>query len=332
MNNNDFVSYPTEEMGYAPGGIAIEPKSNLDLPPGCVPVEYLQSVPPKYMRVHFANDEVKQAQEILQKFKLPNERYMVPTKMQIDVKECDLILTEDIVKQLPKAEQERAVPLVMPIKIAYAPPIVYRFISKQYVDKFFDEGELQISNFDRCKRIELGDRRDQGEGLCTFTGISGDNTVQMVVGVANNPLMLCSSLAINAKHDDGDSCIMVQDLDFFIGAITDALIKTGIPVSRVLHGPCTYSERSIVKKFGDENKVITQLVKETSGPNKAFDFNHMFSVANDIGGIRNYFTKEPKFSDEYEYRIVWDCEKPQGIKPIKIYLGKDVIKKCCERC
>ena len=67
-DNDSFVCYPTEQMGYVPGGIAIEPSTNQDLPKGCSPIECKKLVRQPLKEVHFAGDEIQRAFQIMQSF------------------------------------------------------------------------------------------------------------------------------------------------------------------------------------------------------------------------------------------------------------------------
>ena len=329
-DNDSFVCYPTEQMGYVPGGIAIEPSTNPDLPKGCSPLECKKLVRQPLKEVHFAGDDIQRAFQIMQSFKLPTG-HLVPIKVRTSIEECNLVLPEGIVSQLTGEEQARAKEFVPPIQVSYEPPVMYRFIGKEYIDRFFETGELQLSTFNRCKTAEVGGRSDTGEGICTFVGIMGDQTVETVVGAGGNPLMLCFSLGVNARHDKYDGSIVVHDFPRFMMSITEELVKKGVPVLRVMHGPCTYSERLIVKRGIREDESMSQFVNAVSGNKSSFDFDLLRIIANQIGGVRNYFTKPPCFSDEQEYRMVWDCADGYEGDVIKVNLDKKVVEMCCDR-
>ena len=329
-DNDSFVCYPTERMGYAPGGIAIEPKTNPDLPKGCKPIECRKPPIQRLMEVHFVGDEIKRAFHIMEAFKLP-AGCLVPIKAKTSIEECSLVLSEDIVSQLTEVEQGRAKVFVPPAQLLYEPPVLYRFIGKKWVDKFFEVGELQISTFQRCKTKEVDDRSDTGEGLCTFVGIIDNKTVETVVGTKGNPLMLCFSLGVNARHKKDDGCIVIHDINALVVAITEALVKAGFSVARVMHGPCTYSQRLVVKRTLGRNEVVSQLVDDVSVNQKSFDLDVVLNLAAQVGGVRNYFTKPPSFCDEQEYRIVWDCTNECKEDSVKVNLDKDVVKRCCDR-
>ena len=298
----------TEEEGYVPGGYLIEPKKVPNLPSGVTQVEYFELLAPKLFALDFRGTDLARIQKLLEEHDTNHTAYIVPQKVKIAVDEYRLIIPESLLNILTKRERAKTKIFVPPAQIQYQPPVLYRFIKGRYAKELMEEGKIRISSFERCRKCEngCGERFDQGEGKGVFSVQVGDCTAEFMLQVGGNPLMFCMALSPDARKGKDDVCIEIFDLQLLVNAISVGLIKAGIIIKRVLHGPCSYSDRLFVRKCvraGHElEKFIDQL---TSG--KGLDFHRCGAIPLMEIGDRHYFTKPISFSDEHEYRIVWDC-------------------------
>ena len=299
----------TEDEGYVPGGYLIEPEKVPNLPSGVTQVEYFELLAPKLFALDFKGTDLPRIQKLLEERDSNHTAHIVPQKVKMSVDEYRLILPESLLNMLTKREQARAKVFVPPAQIQYQPPVLYRFIKGRYARELMEEGKIRISSFLRCRKCEngCGERFDQGEGKGLFVVQAGDCTAEFMLQVGGNPLMFCMALSPDARKERDDVCIEIFDLPLLINAISASLAKEGIKIKRVMHGPCSYSDRLFVRRCvraGYEfEKFIDQLI---SG--RGLDFHRCGEIPLMEIGDRHYFTKPMRFSDEHEYRIVWDCD------------------------
>lgn len=122
-------------------------------------------------------------------------------------------------------------------------PTVWRFIEKEYVDNFFETGEIMLSTYVHCAGLEDEIRKDTEEGKVTLESTKGTLRSEMKIGVGSNAFILCSSLSQNNEYSNGkvyDACIEISDILAFIRTITLKLIQQ-INVIGVVHGACMYN-------------------------------------------------------------------------------------------
>ena len=298
----------TEEAGYVPGGYLIEPDKADDLPPGVTQVEYFEKVAPKLYTLDFKSDNLPRIQKLLSEHNTDSTSFIVPSKVSIE--EFRLIISEDLLGLLTKNEQDRAEPFAPPAQIQYQAPILYRFIKRRYAKELIEEGKLRISSFERCRKCEegCGERFDQGEGKGVFSIQAGDITGEFVLQVGGNPLMLCTALSPDARKAKNDVCVEIFDLPALIVAISTRLTDKGITIKRIMHGPCTYTDRLFARKCVKSGHDLEKLLGQVMSGTGSFDFNLCGKIALNEFGERHYFTKPRQFADEHEYRIVWDCD------------------------
>lgn len=212
-------------------------------------------------------------------------------------------LSEDLRQ---KAEQ-----CTFPIQIGYFIPTVYRFMDECYIDKFLETGELQISTFARCGRLEDRMRRDGKEGQSVIVGEYGDKRMEAHMGTGDDVFLLSTSLRVEYTNNLGtvsDTALEIFDVGGFVDACTKAILEKGYHVLNVHIGPCYYSEKKIfgVAPDGEIEKIIND-------ENHTFDFDQLIKVQNQIAGPKMVFQKPLEKAIESEYRMVWRViPKPQN--------------------
>lgn len=318
----------TEDEGYVPGGYLIEPEKVPNLPSGATQVEYFELLAPKLFALDFKGTDLPRIQKLLEERDSNHTAHIVPQKVKISVDEYRLILPESLLNMLTKREQARAKVFVPPAQIQYQPPVLYRFIKGRYARELMEEGKIRISSFLRCRKCEngCGERFDQGEGKGLFVVQAGDCTAEFMLQVGGNPLMFCMALSPDARKGKEDECVEIFDLPLLINAISVGLTEAGIKIKRVLHGPCSYADRLFVRKCAKSGQALEKLVGQmVSG--KGFDFHLCGEIPLIEIGDKHYFTKPMSFSDEHEYRVVWDCESVPEDGKIDVVI-KDVQSFC----
>ena len=154
---------------------------------------------------------------------------------------------------------------------------------------------------------------------------AGDCIAEFDIQVGGNPLMLCSSLNVNAKHNVEDACIEIFDLPAMISEITEGLRAKGLRIKRLQHGPCNYSDRLFVRKCAKVGSDLAQLLNGLMG--NRIDLEMCARMPLMEIGNKHYFTKPVNFANEHEYRIVWDCENVPPAGSVKVML-KDPSAYC----
>ena len=278
------------------------------LPAGVVPVEYFEFGYEKLFSIRRPAEEISELERIARDVKLNPRECIRPSKVRIWDREYELVIKESQVAKLSAECRDSIKEIPPPSRGFYEPPVLYRFIPREYAQRFFTMGELMISSFERCRKEEggCGDRHDKAEGKGTFAIEAGDCVAEFDIQVGGNPLMLCSSLNVNAKHNQGDVCIEIFDMSAMINEITEGLHAKGLRIRRIQHGPCNYANRLFVRKCAVAGSELFQLL--TGMERNGLDFEMCAKIPLMEIGNKHYFTKPVRFANEHEYRIVWDCE------------------------
>lgn len=315
----DTAAYVPQEQprAFSPG----------DLPAGVVPVEYFEFGHEKLFAIRRPAEEISVLERIATDLKLNPRECIRPKKVRVYDEEYELVIKESLVPKLSLKDRDGLKEMPPPSYGLYESPVLYRFIPRKYAQRLFSLGELQISSFERCRKDEsgCGNRHDKDEGKGMFAIQAGDCVVEFDIQVGGNPLMLCSSLNVNAKHNEEDACIEIFDLPAMISEITEGLRANGLRIKRLQHGPCNYSDRLFVRKCAKVGSDLAQLLNGLMS--NRFDFEMCARMPLMEIGNKHYFTKPVNFANEHEYRIVWDCENVPSTGSVIVML-KDPSAYC----
>jgi hypothetical protein len=182
-------------------------------------------------------------------------------------------------------------------------PIIYRMMGRQYVDRFFETGELLVSSFDRFRQHPDEERRDK-EGRNIICGRGKKQTVFAVTGHGRDAFILCGTAAKDAHLMDAfsaDAAIQIYDPTAFASVITRQLPG----VRQGFEGFCYYIDGSIECNIGDFE--LDQL-KRTSG--EQLDLNRLGGFVLNMAGLAVFFRKALRFRHQLEYRWVWITDHP----------------------
>ena len=221
-----------------------------------------------------------------------------------------ILLPHTVVQCLTESERERLIRNYR-IKSEVNQPVVWRFMGKNRVEKFFETGELRISTYANFAKNDSLIRKDDDEGNVTLHSVEESLISKMGIGVGENALVLCTSLSQNNTFSDGttyDACIEINDLLSFIRVITLKLAEK-VNVKGVVHGSCMYHNKEIYNRA--KNDILSEIMKQTSNGN-SFDFALLTRLAEETGGNKVYFSKPMEKREECEYRIVWLTDKEQS--------------------
>lgn len=182
-------------------------------------------------------------------------------------------------------------------------PFLYRYENQEYIDNFFDTGELFISSFHNYKKYEDNDLGDTNEGSSFNTAkLDNDMALSTLVSAGMNEYSFCTSTILDNKlliKFSRNSVFRIKDPLNFIFEITKSLLR----VQQVLHGYCLYLDKRMLTK---------------SVPNVKFDdfkveggisLDKMVEVSNYVQGLDSFFLKEKKYQHQSEYRILWQTDR-----------------------
>lgn len=213
-----------------------------------------------------------------------------------------------------------------------APPLVYRYLKRKYVNSFRDEGTLQISPLHAYQTI--GDNRQDGCEGKKVTNIRGpggltESEAYSLFGVRNSiefgdggtlshRINLPNGYLVSAstrlcpeimKRFGCDAYFTITDIEKFKAALGRALSQ----------------HMTVGRSFASE--VLYSRASDANTPMEIAKLGPSFAHAQ----VEDYFRKDADpYEVESEYRFVFlvDCQKP--IEPLLITLTPDEIRSCCK--
>jgi hypothetical protein len=183
-------------------------------------------------------------------------------------------------------------------------PFLYRYENKNYIDTFFENGDLFISSFHNYKKYEDNELGDTHEGS-SMNIAKSDNDLNIIsyVTAGMNEYSFCTSTILDESLLDTfsrNSVFRIKDPLNFILEITRSLQR----VHQVMHGHCLYLEqRMLTKNVSEVN--MDSLKAEEGG----ISFDKLMQVSNYVQGMDAYFLKQNKHQHQSEYRILWQTDR-----------------------
>lgn len=193
-------------------------------------------------------------------------------------------------------------------------PTVIRYLEKEYVDRFFDTGELRLSTFDMFRQHPDERCRDEQEGKVLIDCITADG--RELIGVAAFGLsayVLCGTTVESAEMQrkmKRDSFFRITDTIGFAHAVAQSIPGFAGGVE----GFCIYQDGRTIMKYG--TPPIGDLDALNKHRNRNALLNHYIQQA---AGTDAQFLKQSKFRDEAEYRFVWLTDR-HVTEPITIHV------------
>lgn len=186
-----------------------------------------------------------------------------------------------------------------------APPPLYRYLPKTYVEAFFTDGSLRLSSFRSFHQHSDEQRLDVWEGFSTFFHATADNGGQTIMARIIHGRD-CYVLSASAIHDedlegafDCDSYIQINDSTNFGMAVARHIpgIRAGI------EGPCFYQQqRMFIRDLGGYVDLKT-LAKD--GLEQEIDPQKLKEFVTARAAHWPLFLKDMAYSHQAEYRFVW---------------------------
>jgi len=207
------------------------------------------------------------------------------------------------------------------------PPRVVRYLETNNIKKFFETGELLLTSYSRCKNHEDKSRKDSNEGKSqyevTYNGAYGNQKTCGWHDVGAGSYMLCTSKveseALMRKFSVNGYFWINDVLEF-----SEAISKCIPDFLTTKYGCCTYQDTRVLSKqktnpfmplipskpFEDEDhEKISQIL---------YDFQNKLSEHYYDAAEETFFLKEKHYSDEEEFRIIWNTSnKVDGYLIIK---------------
>jgi hypothetical protein len=204
----------------------------------------------------------------------------------------------------------------------FRPPIITRYLEKQYVDEFFDTGRLRLSSFAQFAQHRDEQRLDASEGHAILTGIGPQQITFAVVRVGHEALVLCGSTREDQETMTAfgaDSYFRITDTPRFAAAIATKLpgFDGGV------EGNCIYTDSRVLRRhIPTDPKDIPQ------NPDGSLPMSGMRSVIGSIAGVEVYLLKHRSFSHQAEYRLIW---RTRGEAPNVLFVECPEARKFCDR-
>ena len=206
--------------------------------------------------------------------------------------------------------------LNFPIKWQLKIEPIYRIFSKkEYLDDFFETGNIFIScleNFRRYKDEMQGDYSEGNFTISAYDEKGGLNALNYDGGL--NAYIMCATTELNEKvikDFNGVCALKINNSAFFALEIAKKLpyIVSGV------EGKCDYREnKNLHFEKGTFEEHIFNSMKFENSP-------EAHALINEIVGGNEIFTKHLKYSHQNEYRFSWFS---------KMKVESNILVKCLE--
>jgi hypothetical protein len=205
------------------------------------------------------------------------------------------------------------------------PPYLYRYENKEYVDKFFETGEILISNFSTYKKYKDNQLGDATEGNTLNVGLSeNDRSMGSVTSVGATAYSFCTSTNLDEAYFpifSRNSAFRIKDPINFMREIERTLGR----VTEAYYGNCIYLDKKIIQKNVPSFELND--LKDNIEPDKV-SFDKLMSLMEPIYGPEQFFIKKMDYQAQNEYRFIWLTDR-QVSEPKIIHCPEAL--KFCER-
>src|SRR5690606_19480687 len=180
---------------------------------------------------------------------------------------------------------------------------IFRILDKvEYINNFFEKGEIFISCFNNFRKYEDEMQGDKNEGEHLLGGFNEEGKGNFIFyegGMSNYIMSTTSKLSKDVIKDfNGKGAIKINNPALFGMEVARKLPY----VLAGLEGDCIYgdSKATIMESELDNNRFQGMDFKNTS---------EIKDVINDISNNVELFMKLTKYQHQNEYRLVWLSEK-----------------------
>jgi hypothetical protein len=184
-------------------------------------------------------------------------------------------------------------------------PYIYRYENQQWIDRFFETGEIKLSSFLQYSKYEDNQLGDKSEGSAINFGLTENNmTISTVTNIGSDFYCFCTSTQLKKEllNTFNRNCVFrIKDPINFMMQIEMSLKN----IIEVLFGNCIYLEKkSIVKKVPS-----LELDKMANSDGSGISMEKMMSRVFQIGGIEQLFLKKLIHQEQNEYRLLWKTDR-----------------------
>lgn len=198
------------------------------------------------------------------------------------------------------------------------PPYLYRYENQEFINRFFETGEILISSFYQYSRYTDNQLGDKSEGSAVNHGSTKDGkTVFAVTSFGHNAYCFCTSTLLQKDLFEvfkRNSAFRIKDPINFILQIEKSLTR----VTEVLYGNCIYLPKRILSKEIGELDLEKMRINDGSN-NLSMDL--MFQKVGELAGPEQLFLKNISYQQQSEYRLLWLTD---------VTIDNPIILKCPE--
>lgn len=210
---------------------------------------------------------------------------------------------------LPRWYAAQQVPVQVTPKWTLLTPRLFRYLDQEYINEFFDTGEIRLSSFAQFVKHSDEERQDD-EGWTINIGnfedsndLDASSRVYSVSGAGANAYVLCTSLVESSslmRSFATDGYFAIEDPWRFAHAVQEVIpdFTTG------LQGHCLYSPRSreIYRRL-DSN--VIDLIEARKNNDGTLPMELIPEIDALMCGPERLLHKSSRFRQQAEYRILW---------------------------
>lgn len=190
------------------------------------------------------------------------------------------ITAEQVVEPIPETRFE--------LNVVPQEPII-KLSKKEYVDAFFESGELQLGCFNYYRKYDHTEIGDNQEGTATLLAKIDSGVIGGKYGSGFNQYMFCTYIGIPDRETmenlECDSGFIINDPIGFSNAIAESICAASS-----IFGRCVYYP----------HKAILGFPKDVVNPNK------LSHESGKIVTAAQYFIKPERYSYQKEFRFLWE--------------------------
>lgn len=211
---------------------------------------------------------------------------------------------------------------------------LYRYLETQHIESFFDTGDLMLTSFARCQKLEgaHGDPRD-GEGNF-YIATPGGQGIAGIFGASTHTHLLCTSRELSEhlkRKFEREDYFVIKRPAHFSSAVAECLQD----VRSFEMGDCSYSDNGYETsssgvyehRFPAEHESMSEpeLEEWLDKEHRTFSDSLRATLGN-----RGVFTKRfTPYHDEAEFRFAWTLGSP--VPETKVYSCLDAVRYCKRR-
>jgi hypothetical protein len=193
--------------------------------------------------------------------------------------------------------------------------------NKQWLDNFFNDGEIALSCFSKFRNYadEIRGDKEEGDAMIWFENEKGDiHDFKYESGM--NSYILCTTLELNdrvIRDFNAVGAIKIHNSTYF-----GAEIMQVIPAcEQGIEGTCVYDDSRVYRGYSDRMKEILASDDYVNQPSFR---NELMNAACE----RELFLKLKKYESQNEFRLLWFVDQP---------VASNLVVKCpgairfCER-